>query len=86
MGGQKQEKSKERVRRKQGEASKKKRESTEKELKRTHCSHLVWKAFHRIGLDLDCDGSPIVTPYDIVHDEDVELVQAYGMCLDEIRQ
>lgn len=51
-------------------------------IKRTHCSHLVWYAYHYLGLDLDKDGTPIVTPYDIVHDDDLELVQVYGMCLE----
>lgn len=51
-------------------------------ISRTHCSHLVWYAYHSQGYDLDADGTPIVTPYDIIHDDDVELVQVYGMCLD----
>lgn len=49
---------------------------------RTHCSHLVWYAYHSQGYDLDLDGTPIVTPYDIIYDDDLELVQVYGMCLE----
>jgi uncharacterized protein YycO len=51
-------------------------------ISRTHCSHLVWYAYHSQGLDLDRDGTPIVTPYDIIYDDDLELVQVYGMCLE----
>lgn len=48
---------------------------------RTHCSHLVWYAYHYLGIDLDKDGTPIVTPYDILHSDELEPVQVWGMCL-----
>ncbi len=51
-------------------------------VKTTHCSHLVWYAYHSEGYDLDCDGTPVVTPYDLIHDDDLLLVQVYGMCLE----
>ncbi len=53
-------------------------------ISRTHCSHLIWYAYHSQGYDLDWDNTPIVTPYDIIHDDELEVVQVYGMCLEDI--
>lgn len=52
-------------------------------ISRTHCSHLIWYAYNRVGCDLDSDHSPIVTPYDIANDDDLEVVQVYGMRLED---
>ncbi len=45
----------------------------------THCSHLVWSAFYHFNIDLDSDGGKIVTPYDILHSNELEIVRIYGM-------
>ncbi len=45
----------------------------------THCSHLVWSAFYHFHIDLDSDGGKIVTPYDILHSPELEIVRIYGM-------
>lgn len=45
----------------------------------THCSHLVWYAYHLFGYDLDSDGGILVTPKDISESPLLEVVQIYGM-------
>ncbi len=49
-----------------------------KELKGTHCSHLVWYAYKQVGLDIDSTGGMIVTPQDIANSDELELVQNFG--------
>lgn len=44
----------------------------------TQCAHLVWYAYKAYGIDIDYDGGRVVTPYDILHSEKLELVQIYG--------
>ena len=43
------------------------------------CSYLAWYAWYQFGYDLDSDGGKIVTPYDLLHSDKVEIVQIYGM-------
>ena len=43
------------------------------------CSYLAWYAWYQFGYDLDSDGGRIVTPYDLLHSDQVEIVQIYGM-------
>ncbi len=50
----------------------------------THCSHLVWQAYKRFGIDLDATGGAVVTPRDIALSPQVELVQAFGFDLDTL--
>ncbi len=49
-----------------------------KNLRGTHCSHLVWYAYKQFGLDIDSTGGLIVTPQDIANSDEVELVQNFG--------
>lgn len=44
-----------------------------------HCSYLAWYAWQQFGVDLDSDGGRLVTSYDILHSDKVEIVQLYGM-------
>lgn len=44
----------------------------------THCSHLVWYAYNKFGIDIDSNGGNTVTPYEILHSEELEIVQIYG--------
>ncbi|MGN0569016.1 MAG: hypothetical protein ACI4N4_00750 [Candidatus Fimenecus sp.] len=44
----------------------------------THCAHLVWYAYNQFGIDIDSNGGNIVTPYEILHSEELEIVQIYG--------
>lgn len=44
-----------------------------------HCSYLAWYAWEEFGVDLDSDGGRLVTSYDILHSDKVEIVQLYGM-------
>lgn len=53
-------------------------------IKRTHCSHLIWYAYAHFGIDLDSNGGAIVLPRDIANSSELELVQAYGFDLDEL--
>lgn len=43
------------------------------------CSYLPWYAWQQFGVDLDSDGGRIVTSYDILHSDKLEVVQLYGM-------
>lgn len=44
-----------------------------------HCSYLVWYAWNHFGYDLDSDGGRLVTSYDLLHSDYLEVVQIYGM-------
>lgn len=44
-----------------------------------HCSYLVWYAFYRFGYDLDSDGGRLVSAYDLLHSDLLEVVQVWGM-------
>ena len=44
-----------------------------------HCSYLAWYAWNSFGVDLDSDGGRLVTTYDILHSDKVEIVQLYGL-------
>ncbi len=44
-----------------------------------HCSYLAWYAWNEFDIDLDSDGGRLVTSYDILHSDEVEIVQLYGM-------
>ena len=45
----------------------------------THCSYLVWYAWNQFGYDLDSDGGRLVTAYDLLLSDLLEIVQLYGM-------
>ncbi len=44
----------------------------------THCSHLVWQAFHYYGYDVDSNGGPLCAPQDIARSDLFEVVQVFG--------
>ncbi len=44
----------------------------------THCAHYVWYAYKCFGIDIDSNGGRIVTPKEILHSENLEVVQVYG--------
>lgn len=44
----------------------------------TQCAHLVWFAYKKFGADIDSDRGRIITPYDILHSDELETVQVYG--------
>ena len=44
-----------------------------------HCSYLVWYAWNAMGCDLDSDGGRLVSTYDLLHSDLLEIVQIYGM-------
>ena len=48
------------------------------EISGTQCAHLVWAAFHHLGLELN-SGRLFVTPGDIFRNENLEIVQIYGL-------
>jgi len=54
-------------------------EKAKEELTSTHCSHFIWYAYMKSGLDLDSDGGRIVTPSDIFNSENLSVVQIYGI-------
>lgn len=44
-----------------------------------YCTNLMWYAWNNFGIDLDSDGGKIVTAYDLLHSDKLEVVQLYGM-------
>ena len=48
-------------------------------INKTHCSHSVWYAYERAGLDLDSNGGKIVTPRDIFESPHLELICVRGI-------
>lgn len=48
----------------------------------THCAHYVWYAYKCFGIDIDSNGGRIVTPKEILHSENLEVVQVYGNIMD----
>lgn len=44
-----------------------------------HCSYLVWYAWNHFGYDADSDGGRLVSCYDLLHSDQLEIVQIYGM-------
>lgn len=49
------------------------------EIRGTQCAHLIWQTYYLHGVDIDSDGGLIVTPYDILKSDKLEVVQIYGM-------
>jgi len=44
-----------------------------------HCSYLTWYAWNYMGYDTDSDGGRLVSTYDLLHSDQFEIVQIYGM-------
>ena len=61
------------------------KDCSKEEVSGTHCAHLVWYAFARYGYDLNSDGGHIVTPRDIFDSDLLEVVQVYGLPVEECR-
>lgn len=57
----------------------KKDKSDEERPESSHCSHIVWQAYKAFGVDIDRDGGPIVTPYDVALSDKLSVVQIYGV-------
>lgn len=53
-------------------------------LKKTQCTHIVWYAYRKFGVDIDGNGGKIVKPPDILLSREVEIVQIYGVDPDEL--
>lgn len=47
----------------------------------TQCAHFVWYAYKYFGIELDENGG-IVTPKELLHSEELEIVQVYGNIMD----
>ena len=52
-------------------------------IKKTHCSHIVWYAYNHFGIDVDGTGGKIVTPKDLSVSENVSVVQIYGIDIEK---
>lgn len=50
----------------------------------SQCAHFVWYAYKKFGIDLDSTGGRVVKPQDILHSNQVEVVQVYGFDLDKL--
>ncbi len=44
-----------------------------------YCTNLIWYAWNNFAIDLDSDGGKIVTGYDLLHSDKLEVIQLYGM-------
>lgn len=53
--------------------------STENDFFAMQCAYLAWYVWYQFGYDLDSDGGRIVTPYDLLYSDQVEIVQVYGI-------
>ena len=54
--------------------------------KGSQCSHIVWTAYRKFGVDLDYNGGIVVFPRDMLYSEHVEIVQVFGFDLDTLWQ
>lgn len=45
----------------------------------TNCSHLIWHAFKKFGIDIDANGGGVVLPMDFAQSEHLEIVQIRGI-------
>lgn len=50
----------------------------------SQCSHIVWTAYRKFGIDLDYNGGIVVFPKDMLHSDKVEIVQVFGFDLDKL--
>ncbi|MEI8215744.1 MAG: hypothetical protein WCF96_01480 [Eubacteriales bacterium] len=48
-------------------------------IRKTQCAHLVWYAYENFGIDIDSDGTWLVTPKDIANTDKLEIVQIFGI-------
>ncbi len=44
-----------------------------------HCTYLVWYVWNHFGVNLDSDGGRLVSAYDLINSDKLEVVQLYGM-------
>ena len=51
---------------------------TEEIPKETQCTHVVWYAYKKFGVDLDSNGGLVVKPQDIARSDQVEVLQVFG--------
>ncbi len=51
----------------------------------TNCSHLIWHAFKKAGIDIDSNGGRVVMPMDIARSEHFEVVQIRGIDPESIK-
>lgn len=57
----------------------KKDKSDENPISSSQCSHLVWQAYRAVGADIDGNGGFLVLPKDFLKCRDFEIVQIYGI-------
>lgn len=57
----------------------KKDKSDEEIPESSHCSHIVWQAYKAVGVDIDKNGGPVVTPRDVSMSDELSVVQIYGI-------
>ena len=50
----------------------------------THCTHVVWYAYKKFGIDLDSNGGLVVKPQDIARSQQVEVLQVFGFDLEKL--
>lgn len=50
--------------------------------KSTQCAHLVWYAYFACGIDIAPESGLIIVPKDLLHSENLEIVQIYGSILE----
>lgn len=55
-------------------------------LEYTHCSHMIWYIYQRLGINVDENGGIVVTPEDIANSSNVEIVQVFGININKFAQ
>ena len=57
----------------------KKDKSDEEVPESSHCSHIVWQAYKKVGVDIDPNGGIFVTPLNVAMSDKLQVVQLYGL-------
>lgn len=45
----------------------------------THCGHIVWYSYMKMGIDIDSNGGATPFPRDFITSDEVEILQVYGV-------
>lgn len=48
----------------------------------TQCAHLVWYAYYHFGIDISPECGSVITPFDFLKSDSLEVVQIYGSILE----
>lgn len=52
--------------------------SSNESIRNTQCAHLVWYAYHAVGVELVENTNALILPYTLANSDELELVQVFG--------